>query len=861
MHLLRRVSLVVLVALLLPSTEARAADRLCDSSFEDCRAPLLTLIRNEQVGIDVAFWFMEDARYQTAIIDRFRAGVPVRIIIDTEANKKYTLNVTALNAFRDAGIPMLEKTNSGIVHWKMMLFAGQNVVEFSGANFSPHAFVPNDPYRDYLDEVIVFNDDPAIVNSFKTRYDDVWVSTTGYTNYANISSTRTRRYPVFPIDSRMNFPPFQSFANRSVGRYNAETRKIDSTMFRITDGRHTDALVAAMARGVSFRLITDEEEYRDPAFLWNAYNVDRLYMAARQYCPTTCGVRMEAHLGSLHQKSTLLYNLGLTIFGSSNWTTASSDRQLEHNIFTTSATYFQFFERQFERKWNNSNPVGAIETKPHVPLPPDPPVYVSPANAAQGQALSVTLKWHAGPWAHLYDIYLGTDPTNLALIAANQKLGPSETPTDYATFPVSGLVGGTTYYWRVVSKTIANVPKSGPIWNFRTSGAGPVAGTGDVVLYAAQAPTRTGKWTVVADSTAAAGARIATTNAGIKLGASANPADYFEMSFEAASGVPYRLWVRGKAQSNAWANDSVFVQFNGSVTSGGSATYRIGTTSATTVTIEDCSGCGLSGWGWNDNAIGVGVLGPEIYFASSGTQRIRVQMREDGLSIDQIVLSRGPYLASAPGATKNDGTILQAQGGSAGGTPPPPPPPPAEPLPEGWLARDVGAVGPAGSAFEDSGVFTVKGAGADVWGTTDAFHYAYQPLVGDGTITARVADVEGTQAWTKMGVMMRASTASNAAHAFMLVSVARGLAFQRRPVTGGTSASTSGAMATAPRWVRLERTGDLVAAYESANGSSWTLVGSATIALPDTALVGLVAHSHTTSSVATATFDNVSVEP
>ena len=60
--------------------------------------------------------------------------------------------------------------------------------------------------------------------------------------------------------------------------------------------------------------------------------------------------------------------------------------------------------------------------------------------------------------------------------------------------------------------------------------------------------------------------------------------------------------------------------------------------------LEDCSGCGLSGWGWQDNGWGVGVLGPEVVFASSGTQRIRVQTREDGFTIDQIVLSPQRYL-------------------------------------------------------------------------------------------------------------------------------------------------------------------------------------------------------------------------
>jgi PKD repeat protein len=54
----------------------------------------------------------------------------------------------------------------------------------------------------------------------------------------------------------------------------------------------------------------------------------------------------------------------------------------------------------------------------------------------------------------------------------------------------------------------------------------------------------------------------------------------------------------------------------------------------------------------------VGVLGPQIYFQTTGQQTIRVQEREDGMSIDQIVLSPSTYLTNSPGALKNDNTIL-----------------------------------------------------------------------------------------------------------------------------------------------------------------------------------------------------------
>jgi regulation of enolase protein 1 (concanavalin A-like superfamily) len=180
-------------------------------------------------------------------------------------------------------------------------------------------------------------------------------------------------------------------------------------------------------------------------------------------------------------------------------------------------------------------------------------------------------------------------------------------------------------------------------------------------------------------------------------------------------------------------------------------------------------------------------------------------------------------------------------------------------LPGGWTSQDIGAVGVPGSATHSAGAFTVKGAGADVWGTSDAFHFAFRTLNGDGTIVARIASIQGTQAWTKMGVMIRASTDPSAAYAFMLVSTAKGLAFQRRTSHGALATHTSGGAGTAPRWVRLDRAGNTITAAVSADGAAWTTVGSDTFTMPATVLVGLAANGNTTTALATGTFDNVTV--
>jgi hypothetical protein len=180
----------------------------------------------------------------------------------------------------------------------------------------------------------------------------------------------------------------------------------------------------------------------------------------------------------------------------------------------------------------------------------------------------------------------------------------------------------------------------------------------EVVLYAADAGTVSGAWSRVSDATAAGSARLWNADRGAaKLTtALAAPVNYFELTFNAQAGVAYHLWMRGKADKNNWANDSVYVQFSGAVDAHGKALYRIGTTGATSVSIEDGLNAGLSGWGWGDNSYD-GFADP-LFFSTTGPQTIRVQVREDGLSLDQIVLSSAAYRTTAPGATKNDSTIL-----------------------------------------------------------------------------------------------------------------------------------------------------------------------------------------------------------
>jgi phosphatidylserine/phosphatidylglycerophosphate/cardiolipin synthase-like enzyme len=247
-----------------------------------------------------------------AVIARHKAGVPVRLTVEPRANLKFPENQPLLDKFKAAGIPMRYKLGDAFVHAKVLLLAGQNKVVFTGSNFGDGDVRPYDPFVNYVDGAWYISDDPTVVNSFKTRYDDIWTNTALYGNYANIGSSLTRKYPTFPIDPSVNFLPNQNpaedFGTRTIAQIDQENQKIDLTMYRLTDIGICDALLRAVKRGVPVRLLAEPHEYRFDASrlgaeLTGPYNVDRLYAAGVQ-------IKMRKHLGLNHQKSVSLYGRG-----------------------------------------------------------------------------------------------------------------------------------------------------------------------------------------------------------------------------------------------------------------------------------------------------------------------------------------------------------------------------------------------------------------------------------------------------------------------------------------------------------------------------------------------------------------------
>ena len=190
---------VTALFLLTAALPTAAQERLCDNSYEDCRATILSMIRAENVGLDVSIWFMTDWRYRARSSSAGEPACRCGFCWTCALTQNNPANASVRQNLIDAGIPIRHKTTHGINHWKMILYAGQAQVHFSAANFANGSYSPVTPYTGYVDEAIYFTGDPDVVHTFMTKYDDLWTDTTQYANLANVG-TLTRHYPTYAMD-------------------------------------------------------------------------------------------------------------------------------------------------------------------------------------------------------------------------------------------------------------------------------------------------------------------------------------------------------------------------------------------------------------------------------------------------------------------------------------------------------------------------------------------------------------------------------------------------------------------------------------------------------------------------------------
>jgi hypothetical protein len=192
-------------------------------------------------------------------------------------------------------------------------------------------------------------------------------------------------------------------------------------------------------------------------------------------------------------------------------------------------------------------------------------------------------------------------------------------------------------------------------------------------------------------------------------------------------------------------------------------------------------------------------------------------------------------------------------------------PPPAV-CPAGWSCNDIGGALPPGQDSLTNGTWSEVGGGGDIWTTADAFHLVNQTLAGDGSVSVHVASQQNTSPFAKAGPMLRATTDPGSPYYGVFATPGQGLAVQWRATQGGSSSQIL-VPGTGPVYLQVTRytsgTTTYYSAYQSTNGTSWTLIPGSTqaLAMTGTLLAGFAITSHNQGTGSAVTLDTVAITP
>jgi hypothetical protein len=187
-----------------------------------------------------------------------------------------------------------------------------------------------------------------------------------------------------------------------------------------------------------------------------------------------------------------------------------------------------------------------------------------------------------------------------------------------------------------------------------------------------------------------------------------------------------------------------------------------------------------------------------------------------------------------------------------------------QPLTRDWALDELGGVG--ATALWNGTTLTLSGLGDTPSLLTDSGAFASQPASGNQALTVRVAAFTHKDPLARVGLMIREgppiSFSRTQPAVSLSVTAGMGVQFQSRAFNNLTATLAPVKDGMAPIWLRLERVevpgpplaSRFTGSYSS-DGRTWAVAGTATFALPEPYLIGVLVGSNgsTTPAVATLT--------
>ena len=366
---------------------------------DDLEALVLEAIQEARTEILVAVQELSLPRIATALVERQRQGVRVRVVLENTYSTPWSLENPALLPphqrhrveqlralglgdavliLKQGGVPMLDDTadgsaGSGLMHHKFLV-VDQRLVVTGSANFSPSCIHgdPDDPSsRGNVNHLLRF-ESPALARLFAAEFARMWGDGPGGRPDSRFGVAkqegRSQRVLVGQTPVEVLFAPHRRndpqqgllWLDRQLARVQ---RRLDLALFVFSAQNLANRLADLQTRGVKLRVLAD------PGFANRAFSevLDllgvtlpdhhcRIEAGNRTWSSPLDGVGIPQLAGGdkLHHKIAVL-DRRWVISGSFNWSPSAAFQNDETLLLIDSRALAQHFEHEIDRLWRGAD--------------------------------------------------------------------------------------------------------------------------------------------------------------------------------------------------------------------------------------------------------------------------------------------------------------------------------------------------------------------------------------------------------------------------------------------------------------------------------------------------------------------------
>lgn len=174
-----------------------------------------------------------------------------------------------------------------------------------------------------------------------------------------------------------------------------------------------------------------------------------------------------------------------------------------------------------------------------------------------------------------------------------------------------------------------------------------------------------------------------------------------------------------------------------------------------------------------------------------------------------------------------------------------------------WQHNDIGWSGVNGKARKSGDSFQVEAMKGTIGGERDEFHYVFQRLIGNGSLTAKIdAPIENSQA--KLGIMLRENLSPGSRNFMVGVTPGYHLFVQNRTMANATTnLNVTREFDVYPYFLKVSRYGDTLVAEVSKDSVAWEEMESLVMAFNEQAYIGLAVSGDDSTKTTQYEFSNV----